>query len=664
MENKINQIKSLVNQKKHKKALEIIRKITQKKSKINYEILELEATCLFSEKNYKLANLKMEQALTFANNNTERFNALSNLAAGYEKLNEPQKAISCLKNALDIDGTLNAAPSRYWLVQLANSIQDFDTVEKYASLLINVSEYASSVLLLLGQTAINTNKHDDALKYLSLIATQIRTDIGFKIDQQGILSVLNGFHLLNAFNKEHQLLSFLEPKFEHEQWFTKVKDRLTNTEDFKQEDISTENSKLVSNNPSNTSFLKVTGNTQSVIKAITKLISKLESMGAKFHPGLCIVENDGDITVKCMNNSECFEQFMEVPIKCMPLVNDYHFSLDDDGKFLVKSKKKMLNKNAKIIMELLANMYNECNKLANWKMDFPLFSLAGHEVIFNKLIESKSDGEVYRKNYFSNFKDIKNEVIIKSFIGSRVLRFSSANLRKVGVNTKNKFESGFIPILELMNHKIGGNKFEFDKKELSIETYVSKGVLGREVFVQYNLDDPVITLLTYGFVDTLAKWIYSVPVELKTKTGLTITVSTLIETIKKDNIPNHLQGVAEYLPAHIERNGKTVNVSKLIIPGVEHSHVLKVVLTYLLKKIDLEGIYSSPKNLEIELEFIENQLIEFNLMYWLEFDGLIKKTTRNNNSNSAVEHLVILSQFYIKHINDYISKTGNIVKSN
>jgi tetratricopeptide (TPR) repeat protein len=683
MNNKFEQAKSLASQGKYKKALFIVKKINMKSAQVNITSLELEAACLFHEKCYQLAELKMEQVLALSTVPKHRFECLNNLASISEKQGKLKPAINYLKASLDIDGSLNSADKRYALVKLGFSVKDYNTVEEYGPLLKNISQYSIDILLMLAQVAINTEKQTLALPYLNQLATDIKTQSRTIVPQQSIVGALNGFHSIGAYGKEQQLLTFLAPKFNHEKWFTDIllrseavakkgKNSKKDIENYKVKKESALNNVtdgLVENSrkpvlaANQISHDMVTGTNPQAVRAIIRLKREMERMGAAFNKHMSIVEENGEVVVKCVAALSHPELLMDVPLQCMPLVNDYKFSLDNN-QLIVTAKKNQLNPHANKIMILLADMYNACNKLAEWKASFPLFAMAGSKELFDKFLQARSNSAKYLDFYADSIDQLTADIVIKSFIGSRVLSFQNDELRKLGAKTKNLFESGFIPIVDLINHKMGATGFQRNIKKLRLQTIIEPGAADREVFVQYNLDDPLITLLMYGFVDDSATWIYTVPVILKTKTGLTVQIENLGGPTNIEQVPNHLSGYCDYFPTNISRNGNVVNVSKLIIPSKEHINSLRLMITHVLESIDIEGIYKNIKNLQVEVDFFEKQLIEYNIHYWQELQLIVETHIESNKQISmlTLEQLQELCTFCLKHIRYYQSNSGNMLK--
>jgi tetratricopeptide (TPR) repeat protein len=666
MSSKFEQANALVAQKKYKKALLILRKIKP----ATFESIGLEVACLFNEKNYQLAKIKMELALNFTSSEQQTLSVLNNLASVSEQLKQPVQARLYLKKVLEIDSSFNTAAQRMSLIKTAFSSQDYASVEEYAPLLINISEYSLVALLILANSAIKTEKNEQALNYLSRIDGEIRTKGGLEIDQQHLIHLLNAYDEIKAFKKKQSLLSFLEPKFKHESWFNEIQ---TRTFDHQLPQKSGAVSKVLKLAPplhknTNTilpSIVSVTGNTVQTVEAIIKLKKALEKMGADFSSELAIIEKDGDIVVRCLEDNITEKQFMSVPLICMPLVNDYRFSIDTDGNLCTQAKKVMINPQASHIMGILTDMFNSAQKLQSWRNSYPLFVLAGFDNIVNKLLAAKSSARSYTKYYASTAAHITDNAIISSFFSSRVFNFSSTNLRQVGIRSKNNNEMGFIPIIELANHKMGTCGFDTDTKNNSLKAYATPGEAEREMFVQYNLDDPLVTLLTYGFVDISAPWIYTIPLVLKTRSGLTLEVQNHLATLTPSAIPNHLNGLAHYLPAKVIRKKNNVHISKLIIPNSQNHHNLKVVLNYILKKIDLEGIYVNSTLLEQEIDYLEQQLLVLNKTYWTELNALVQEQLHTIPiiPSIAASQLTELCEFCLQHIHNYINQSGATLKN-
>jgi tetratricopeptide (TPR) repeat protein len=673
MSTKLAQAKQLVANNKFKKALQIVKKVTPKNNLEKYEILEVEASCHFNEKNYQFALVKMEQAQALVENSENKVNILNNLAILAEKLNKKDEAIKYLKQYLQIDGSLKSVKQRYMLVNLAFLIDDYATLEKYAPLLSNIMEYATEVTLMLAKAAINTQKYEDALIYLCRVSAEIKSEGVLVVSQKQVVDVLNGLHTIHAFENESNLLQTLEAKFKHEKWYADIASRLSKVEQVESQQL--ENYSLNNDNDKGIRRLlekkstyqidNVIGNSKKVVRAMTRLKTEMQRMGAYFHKNLLVVEYNGDVCVRFMEDSASNEILMEAPTKCMPFLKDYKFTLAADNHILVSAKKNMINTSAKNIMFLLVDLYNTCNKVNSWKSSYPLFALAGHEDLFNKILSARSNPASYLACKADKIENVSDEAILQSFFGSRYMSFPDTSIRKIGSKTKNKFEYAFLPFIDSINHQMDAPSFTRDKKTDNLKTFTGVGKADREIFTQYNLDDPVITFLVYGFIDQSSQWIYSVPLTLKTKMGLPININNYVKSISQDKVPNHLLGIIDYLPADVTREENYVFVSKLIIPSATDGTVMHAVLTYILTTIDKEGIYTNAINLELEIKSLQKQLINGNKEFWESLKAMTCSKIKSDNPppKFVAEQLIELSERCLSHLTNYSASTGLLIRN-
>jgi tetratricopeptide (TPR) repeat protein len=664
MNSKLEQAITLVAQKKHKKALLLIKKIHQKPGSATFKSLELESGCLFEQKSYPLAYMKLQSTLELATNTTQKINTLDNLSIICEKINKPEEALQYLRDAVDISGATTNPERCQRLILLAHKMRDHETVKKYAPALINLSEFSMNGLLILGETFCQEQDNESAYMQFKKAAAEIIANSNLNVIPNHIIRIINGFVAINKVVTATSFVNAISPKFQHQEWFEQATLSLS-SHVVSQQTCNSVVEKSQNSSPQNqkTEAARVSGTSIETVKILEKLLTTLTSMGAVFNDSLAIVESDGDIAVHCSSADTEPKKLMNVPLHCMPLLDDYRYSLDEALKLTAVPRKNAINVKSQPIMALLVEMFNATDKIKHWRGSYPLFNLVGFQKIINKLLQARSNADDYRKYCVEELSQLKNETLIESFVRSRVFTFSKADLRASGIKLKPHSAYGFIPVIELINHKIGKNGFQVNQKTSSLLTYTAPGKANREVFVQYNLDDPFVTFLTYGFVDMAAPWIYSIPVVLHSSIGMIINVANQIGSAKAAELPVNLRGLALYLPAKADRQGNQIFINKLIIPGSEHIHTLRAALTYVLKNADLEGVYNNPVQLELEVERLELQLIEQNKVYWQQLQDVVNEHLIGENPipTTVAAQLVDLCDFYLKHIDKYAGQTGTFI---
>ena len=626
---------------KYKRALSLVRKQNQKQSQITFQSLELEAVCLFHEKNYKLALIKAKESFKLAATQEHKLNALQNIAILYEKLDETDKVLSTLEEFVELDTDSEYIENKTKLVEIADKQGLYDLVNKYAPDLVKYEEYTFTSLIALIRSAQARDDDQKALQYLNKLDIEIRAAEGVRKNQTTHLRIEDmGFALfayadLKQFKLAEKLLAFLEDKYSNTPWLIEAKTKIASMAKKKsKKEVS--KAEVIPSSESIESNQTVIGDDVNVVNIIEKLIKQLTKKGATFHPAMQIRINKGNISVYASRKIEEIGKLMRVPLNCMPIISDYRFSLNEDSKLKAELKKAPVNPGAAEILHTCIEMFNATNKLAMWKQSYPIFQLAGYPNLANALLSAKSHSSKYAKLYNDSTDDISENAIINSFLGSRVFSFRKHHLRKQGIKIKREREEGIIPLIELINHKMGAPAYEINEEGPLLEVPTRSASTNEELFVQYNLDDPVVTFLQYGFVDTYAPWLYSVPLKIESLTGLVLEVNNLIGSKSITDLDVRLHHLAQYIPEQYARVGNVIHLGSLIITHEQDAGQLPEVLRYILTSHDLEGHYLDEDLLLRDIQHIQRQVIDLNINFWNGIKSKLEEAIQKDKLNNAI----------------------------
>ncbi|GGO72614.1 hypothetical protein [Bowmanella pacifica] len=639
MKDKLDNIRVLVNQRKFKKALQLLKKYTPPNKPCHYECLILEAQCLTYEANDQLGYLKFQQALKLTDNILEQKHCLDNMAASAERLGKQAEALYCLKHSLQLDGSAKSAHQRFSLLKLAQALNDPATVEQYAPPLLGLSQYHLAVTLLLAETASQSGQQQQALDCLQQLITDIITGDRLKTTPEEVQRVLNACHQLLPEKKARSLSHALEssdtkhlaPVLSQ----TKVRTGFT-----------------PSPKHSNNSPVSISGNNPAAQRVLSELVAELQSLGAEFTPHLMLLVEDGNLSVRLNTASESSGQCVGIPFSAMPIVSDYHFSLAQNFTLQTQPKHKMLNPSAARVMQLMTTLYNACNKLSDWRNSYPLFALAGCKALFSKLISARSDHEKFRPYYVEVGEELNNETLLESFFASRVLGVAAEQVSTWTGNSCDTEQLVFIPLAELTNHQMGAPRFQFDSKKRHFSSYYNAGKAGREIFAQYNFNDPMLSVLMYGFADTSASWLYSIPLHFTSPSGLTFDIANELQMADRDKLPANIADLAEFIPGVVKRTDDHIYISKLVIPAISNFDSLKRCISASLLAVDIDGRFKNPEMLSAEVGQIEQQVINANQQYWRELSILVSEHTQTISAQ-ALEILDRLCHFSTAQIQAY-----------
>jgi hypothetical protein len=389
------------------------------------------------------------------------------------------------------------------------------------------------------------------------------------------------------------------------------------------------------------------GSDDNVINIAQQLVNYLVSLGAKFNKGITFIENSGvlSITSTAANN----QIHLQIPLVCMPMLVDYEFSIDPNKKLQIKPKESLLNPKAAPVIDLMVQLFNATDKLANWEKSFPFFVYQDWPEIIEQLFSFRSPSNKLASFYDHFQKREWDVLLIESFIGSREFTYQQNHLKAANIKSSNNSEKGLLAIIDFLNHRVGDGGYIVNTQSRAMEIVGNPDKESKELFVQYGMFDPFLTYFIYGFVDTHAPFIYSGKCEIDLISGNKLVVLSMSGGIKRATpLPAALSHLKEYLPPGIKKQGNAIVVSDIIVPKIDNSMLLREVLEQILIMVGCESNYKSIADLENEITHIIKVLVEKNIQFWQGILGEVKEL------NIEVNDLLILSEHSIKHFKQYI----------
>lgn len=649
---KIQQASSLISAKKYKKALILLKKINSKKSQQTYSSLELEGVCLIEEKKYQMAELLLKQSLNMALSTEEKCNTLLNLRTVCYLQEKKEDACTYIAELLTIDPSSKYAEARLQLCQIAVENENYNAVIGFSSKLFGLDEYAHSAQVI---TVFAYAKLDKVDKILPLFI-KIKRDIN-KLRPAQIIQLLESFSITKQPTLLKELIELTSSKYGHEEWFKEQRNiHLCESDVLKVNSPITEQPAFsITKNVKIQKHKRIVGQSASTIKVIEQLVSLLEEMGAKFHKSICFVECGGNLSI--INNASVgisvpIKQ-IQVPLKCMPLLCDFEFSISEK-QINAYPVKKPKNLSSVPVMEVMIALYNKTNKIDYWQNTYPLLTLREHPE-FVELLYRNVMGSLKLKTFKELYDNQSwDELCLQSFIGSREFKYSQSKLANAKITTDNDYEKGFLSVIDFLNHKHDGASYKINNTDDFMEVIASPTGESNEIVVQYNLLDPVRSYLIYGFVDLNSAVLFSVVTNIILLSGLQLNIMSLPAQAPSEVYKNvyHLR---DYMPASIRRSGNIITLSALTIPNNTNSDTLPQVIQAVIEKCDVEGVYTDKVKLQVEVDYIEKILILKNTQYWQQLSNLFKQTIESDINVLATTKadLSNLCDFSLKHLSNY-----------
>ena len=643
MDAKLNQAKQLIQQGKFKKALQILAKLNRGNTSL-LQPIEAEAYCLFKLKQHKRSAIRWQQALNLSPNSKH---ILDNLVSCHAKEGNIKAAILAAEQSIKIDPTLNNASTYFQLTDLYNKQENFEKVMEMASKLKGVSKYAYEAKLAIIDALIKLEREVDAKQNL----VQALLDLEHYSKQQ-IGFILGSLHHLGLQKELNETLTKLEALYIGDTWFSELIDNYLKApiQKAQNEDSNVEKSILPCE-------VQITGENQAVVAIIKRLFNYTQKNGGFFHPCLNIIEQDGNLSIQATADSA--QKLLSIPLTLMPLLTDYNLSLTGN-KLLCRDKKNQMNPSAAPVMKMMVEIYNLTNKFETWAQSFPITRLQQHKELLELIFMPYSLNPKIHHYVKLLRSGAQEQLILESFWGSRAFNFNNEGLRSAGIKTKEKNVDGILGIIDFLNHHSNKNGFltSSSTNDISIETLPDKKT--NEVFVKYNLEDPLKTLLIYGFVDLSSPWLFSVPVAIKLDTGREVAIYYNHSPASAGSLPEKIRHLSKYLPDTIERKQNKVTLNMLTLPEKGKQKALKVMLSYcLFGKSDLE---ISDNQLKEVLQ-LQDVLIQANMDFWRKLKALILQAKEQDEkpNDYIFTELNKLAEFGIEHIKSYLPYTSQFL---
>lgn len=309
------------------------------------------------------------------------------------------------------------------------------------------------------------------------------------------------------------------------------------------------------------------------------------------------------------------QSIMRVPLSTMPIISDFEVTVRNDS-FCIKSNQEVATEVQREVMALVIEYYNQTNALSAWRASSPWLSLSTNQRILNQLLKARETTKKSQELLDLLELGKKDLLLSQTFLTSRQFNLLEPQQLAADRSTPYKPQKVLLPIIDLFNHDMSANGFQIQAQSAqpSMRVFGRPDPETREIFVRYNLYDPVDTYLYYGFVDERAPYLSSVALDLECQ-GRSFDI-TATGGLLKGKIADGLKDLRIFLPV-ISKTDRGLTLSKLIIPGEAAPRALRRVLALALRQLDLTN-----ETLRAEVLRIEAEVIERNREYWKEMQDL------------------------------------------
>lgn len=308
-----------------------------------------------------------------------------------------------------------------------------------------------------------------------------------------------------------------------------------------------------------------------MVPLLRELEEQVRDAGGHLSPRLRVVVREGQARVE--SDAKEGERLLRIPRSCLPVVDDVGFRLDGDELAVASSPAAMTSPQREVLRVMLA-IYNRGGKIAAHRRESPWLALADRPGLLKTLHAGRRDAPKLTRWLEAVQAGGSEGLVADSFIATRALRY--------------RFDEGdagrvVTPFIDFFNHHAAGASFGRDGDALAVD--VSHPVAGSsECLVRYGPLDALDAYLNYGFADTSAPFLRSVPLRIGLEGGGVIDVLGRVARAKK-NLPDTLETLRGWVPRYRRGDDGGVVASQLLVPPPGGIDVFANVLALLIRPL-------------------------------------------------------------------------------
>lgn len=375
---------------------------------------------------------------------------------------------------------------------------------------------------------------------------------------------------------------------------------------------------------------QITGD-EALVRPLHILTQRLAAAGAWFNEDLEIRAGAGDLAMRSQRRYTDRRSVLRVPLAAMPFKEDFHWTLEGD-RLRAEPVGPDTDPLHREMMDLMLEVYNQAGKMAQWRQVCPWTALEDHPALLDRLLAAKAAASKVQRFQEWRAGGRRQTLMVESFLGARIFRLTAEHLRYVG-REEGDGAAVLMPIIDYFNHRLQAEGFQVQPAPapISMRVFSRPDPQTGELFVRYNLYDPLDTYLFYGFVDTECPWLASVPLTLDTAGGRLEVLNT--GGAFKGTLPQAMRDLRPFMPAVIRQEADHLQLTKLILPGERAPRALQRVLAGLLTTLGVprDGVPQEVARLEAEV-------LERNEAYWEDLAGQARVLTQGHPLQTLCRH--------------------------
>lgn len=385
-------------------------------------------------------------------------------------------------------------------------------------------------------------------------------------------------------------------------------------------------------------------------KVLSELLTLIIEHGGYVSDNITLMEEKGELRILSDLPEENNDVLIILTDACLPRIEEFMITVQGD-ELIAIAKSSDVEESHIAAMGLMMNIYNITNKLAKHRETSPWLALKKSPEIMGKLYEARFEAPKI-KQYYEQYESMEyNGLLIDTFLGSRTLA--------VNPNGGGDSYRCLMPFIDFLNHFHASSGYQITNDKLpALLIRNSVPIVGsQECFVRYTLMDAMDSFLTYGFVDSNAPFVRSVPLRFDLHELSSVQVYAQILQPFKGDLPGPVKDLRAYIPQVLEGDDSVMRLSHLLIPGANAPLALRRVLAFYIRGWKPGLNLAAVKKIIINAEKL---IIRENLDYYTSLSSAIENIGEGNAPPGIMGSIKILIDSQLSKLHQYQERIQNV----
>ena len=386
----------------------------------------------------------------------------------------------------------------------------------------------------------------------------------------------------------------------------------------------------------------ITADDKTLQKELEGLKTLLLKHDCWFHPQLHAVCEEGSMSLKIEGPLAPGEKIIKIPEECLVPADAMNFTVKND-QFEVDPDKDEENITPLQvdIGKRMTELYNLTDKAKLHKTQSAWILYKDHPHLLDLMVNARTTNVHIQKKqgYTQGLPDAMSddEFTAWSFMQTRVLGQKQS--------TTNKRIQVIMPFIDFLNHDSRGSPFIMNDdnktKRSAMSVQNQQPIMdSSECFVLYGIYDAVDTFLSYGFPDTNAPYVRSVPVDVPIEGFGFLKIKGMQASRFEKDLPAAIKDLRQFMPAPTKQPDGSMEVSHLFIPSMNTPHSMRRILQVLIRS--LVGSEPDRKFIIDNVYMAEEKIVNANIEFYQSVLKKLEETKGPEDLKSTIRYIANL----------------------